>query len=59
MKTYRVVVSADAKEDLRRYIRYLKEVKHSGHAAKNVMDDFHETRKTLSDVADSLAWPDI
>ena len=58
MKRYRVVVSVNAKEDLRRYLRYLKEVKHNGQAAKNVMDDFRATRKKLSDVAGSLADPD-
>lgn len=53
MKRYHVVVSVNAKEDLRRYLRYLKDVKHNGQAARNVMDDFHATRKNF------LMWQEV
>ena len=43
MMTYRVVVTPDAKADLRRYAAYLINVKQSKQAAKSVMDDFRET----------------
>lgn len=57
MKCYRVVVSIDAKEDLKRYIRYLRQVKLSPQAAKNVLEDFKATRKSLSICAGSIAQP--
>lgn len=37
---YKVVVTADAEEDLNRYIRYLVMVEKSEQAAKNLLDDF-------------------
>ena len=37
---YKVVVTADAEEDLNQYIRYLLFEKKSGQAAKNVLADF-------------------
>lgn len=51
---YKVVVIANAKADLRRYIAYLVNVKKSNQAAKNVLDDFRETRKSLETIAGSL-----
>ena len=58
MKSYRVVISLAAKEDLKRCIRYLKNVKNSVQAAQNVMDDYRQTSIILSDVADSIKDPD-
>ena len=58
MKMYTVVVTADAKADLKRYRDYLISVKKSSHAAKNVVLDFRNTRKQLETVAGSLASPD-
>ena len=58
MKTYRVVVSIDAKASLKKYIRYLREVKLSPQAARNVLDDFTATRIILSQVAGSLQDPE-
>jgi len=37
MKTYRVKVSPEAKENLNRYKNYLRDVKYSSQAAKNVV----------------------
>lgn len=54
IKKYRVVVISDAKQDLRKAVDYLVNVKMSPQAARNVMNDFHETRKELSDVAEML-----
>ena len=58
MKTYRVVVSIDAKASLKKYIRYLREVKLSSQAARNVLDDFKAMRTILSQVAGSLPIPE-
>ena len=51
---YKVVVTADAEEDLNQYIRYLLMVKKSDQAAKNVLDDFEATIRSLKSVAGSL-----
>ena len=51
---YKVVVTADAEEDLNQYIRYLLMVKKSDQAAKNVLDDFEATIQSLKSVAGSL-----
>ena len=51
---YKVVVTADAEEDLNQYIRYLLMVKKSDQAAKNVLDDFEATIRSLESVAGSL-----
>lgn len=51
---YKVVVTTEAEEDLERYIRYLLVVKRNEQAAKNVLDDFESTVKSLKSVAGSL-----
>ena len=51
---YKVVVTTDAEEDLEQYIRYLLVVKRNEQAAKNVLDDFESTVKSLKSVAGSL-----
>ena len=51
---YKVVITADAEEDLNQYIRYLLMVKKSDQAAKNVLDDFEATIRSLKSVAGSL-----
>ena len=51
---YKVVVTADAEEDLNQYIRYLLVVKKSNQSAKNVLDDFEATIRSLESVAGSL-----
>ncbi len=58
MKAYKVTVSPDAKEDLRKALWYLKYVLKNPQAARNVMDDYIETRKTLSRSAGSIQIPD-
>mgnify|MGYP002870099113 CR=1 FL=1 len=58
MKAYKVVISIDAKTSLKKYIRYLREVKLSPQAARNVLDDFTATRIMLSQVAGSLQEPE-
>ena len=44
---YKVVVIAEAEEDLNRFIQYLLFAKQNKHAAKNVLDDFEETVEKL------------
>ncbi|MDO4288835.1 MAG: type II toxin-antitoxin system RelE/ParE family toxin [Eubacterium sp.] len=51
---YEVVVTADAEEDLNRYLWYLLYIKYSEQAAKNVLDDFEKTIQTLKSAAGSL-----
>lgn len=51
---YKVVVTADAEEELNQYIRYLLMVKKSEQAARNVLDDFEATIQSLRNVAGSL-----
>ena len=51
---YKVVVTAEAEEDLNHFIQYLLFAKKNKQAAKNVLDDFEDTIKKLKYVADSL-----
>lgn len=51
---YKIVVTADAQEDLEHYIEYLLFEKQSMQAAKNVLDDFVATKESLRHVAGSL-----
>lgn len=52
--TYNIVMTADAREDLERFIRYLLYEKQNRQAAKSVLDDFEKTVKVLKISADSL-----
>ena len=58
MKTYRVIILPEAKQDLRRYRDYLLKEKKSSQAAKNLVLDFNETASKLRTVASSLREPD-
>ncbi len=58
MNTYRVIVTDDAKKDFLRYRDYLIYVKKNSQAAKNLVNDYRETRKKLEIVAGSLKDPD-
>lgn len=51
---YNVVVTAEAEEDLNRYIKYLLFDKKSEQAARNVLNDFEATVESLKVVAGSL-----
>ena len=51
---YKIVVTADAQEDLEHFIEYLLFEKQSMQAAKNVLDDFEATKESLRHVAGSL-----
>ena len=51
---YKIVVTADAQEDLEHFIEYLLFEKQSVQAAKNVLDDFEATKESLRHVAGSL-----
>lgn len=54
MKTYKVVLSRSAKDDLKKSVSYLHDSKKSPQAAKNLLDDFNETKSKLKMVAGSL-----
>jgi len=51
---YKVVITLDAEEDLDRFIRYLLFAKKNQQAAANVLDDFEETKRSLSEMAGSI-----
>lgn len=51
---YNVVVTSDAEKDLDNFIRYLLFEKKNEQAARNLLDDFEETKNILSNVAVSL-----
>ena len=51
---YKIVVTAEAEEDLNQFIQYLLFAKKNKQAAKNVLDDFENTIKKLKYVASSL-----
>ena len=51
---YKVVVTSDAEADLDRFLSYLVIEKNSVSSAKNVLNDFEETKKALADVAGDL-----
>ena len=53
---YNVVVTKSAEEDLNRFIQYLLFEKGNEQAAKNVLDDFERTIRTLEQVAGSLKY---
>lgn len=53
---YKVLITPDAEEDLDRYVRYLLFEKKNEQAAKNLLDDFEETKRQLSRAAGSMAY---
>ena len=55
---YKIVVTEDAEADLDNILRYLLFVKKSKQAAKNVFEDFEDTKETLSSIAGSLKYVD-
>ena len=52
--TYNIIISKDAEDDLKGYIKYLYVEKKNEQAAKSVLDDFEETIQSLRRVAPSL-----
>ncbi|MDE6055480.1 MAG: type II toxin-antitoxin system RelE/ParE family toxin [Lachnospiraceae bacterium] len=51
---YEVLVSEDAERDLDHFVRYLLFEKENEQAARNLLDDFEMTKRSLSYVAGSL-----
>ena len=51
---YRIVLMEGAQEDLDRFVTYLLFEKKSEQAARNLLNDFEATKKSLSNVAGSL-----
>ena len=51
---YKVVLTEDAENDFERHIKYLIDVKLNIQAARNVANDFEETKDILSKVASSI-----
>lgn len=53
---YEVVITEDAEEDLNQFVRYLLFVKKSEQEARNLLDDFKVTKRSLAQVAGSLKY---
>lgn len=53
---YKVVLTEEAEEDLDRFIRYLLFEKRNEQAAKNLLEDFESTIRSLEQVAGSLKY---
>ena len=51
---YEVILTTDAENDLNEFLEYLLFEKQSEQAAKNLLDDFEQTMRTLQMVAGSL-----
>ena len=58
MRPYKVKVSPNAKGELKDRLAYLVKVKHNKQAATNVMQDYRETRESLSRIAGSIKESD-
>ncbi len=54
MKKYRVVVTPEAKKQMRSYLYYLKYVLKNEQAAVSVRNDYKETIRKLEMVAESI-----
>lgn len=57
MNSFHVLITDDAREDLRRYRDYLLFIKKSPQAAESIVLDFRMTRQRLETIADSLVEP--
>lgn len=58
MKTYRVMMTSDAKQDLWNRIAYIKQQLMNEQAAKSVWEDFCQTRDSLQIIAGSIKQPE-
>lgn len=55
---YKVIVTQDAEADMDRFLWYLIYEKKNHQAAKNLLDDFEETKGRLTKVAGNLRYCD-
>ena len=53
---YKIVITPDAEADLDNFIFYLLFEKQNEQAARNLLDDFDETRKILANIASGLKY---
>lgn len=58
MTKYKIIVTPDAKDDLRLYLDYIRNVKKNPQAVKSILQDFRDTKNRLSLVAGSLSEPE-
>ena len=58
MTTYKLVLTADLRTDLRRYLGYIKRKYGNDQAIKNIRDDFYKTVDSLKTNADVIKDPD-
>ena len=58
MKHYKVIVTPEADKELKEYIAYLRNVKKNPQAVRNVLNDFKDTKTSLSSVAGSFFTQD-
>ena len=58
MMKLKVYVTASAKNDLRRYLRYVRNKLKNPSAAESIAEDFRKTKNTLSELAKSIREPE-
>ena len=58
MKTFKVVITREARDDLRRYLDYIRQRFMNPQAIKSVRDDFYETAAALRTTAETIAQPE-
>ncbi len=58
MKQYKLVVTKDVRNDLERYLSYIKNRYKNPQAIRNVRDDFYETASSLRTLAESIKKPE-
>ena len=58
MRIYSVKVTPDARADLKRYLRYIKNNLNNPQAVRTVAQDFRDTKNKLKTVAGSIAEPE-
>ena len=56
MKKFKVYVTPTVKEDLRRYLGYVRKKLKNPLTAKSIAEDFRETKKDLSKVKRNLSF---
>lgn len=58
MRHFKVEVTPEAKTDLKRYVYYVRSRLKNTQAARNILEDFRDTKARLSCCAEMLALPE-
>ena len=57
MKQYKVIITPDAEDDFEKYLEYLLNIKKNPQAYINLLQDFEDTKNSLSNIAGSISEP--